>query len=112
MSRRVKVNILKNDQVYVISGKDRGKTSRVMMVLPREEKVLVEGVNMVKKAVKSNPGKNIKGGLVESERPLHISNVAVVCPDTNAPSRVARKTLQDGSRVRVAAKSGATLDKV
>ena len=56
MSHRI--NIRKNDQVYVISGKDRGKTGRVMMVLPREEKVLVEGVNMVKKAVKSNPQKN------------------------------------------------------
>ncbi|MBE21556.1 MAG: 50S ribosomal protein L24 [Acidobacteria bacterium] len=110
MPRRI--NIRKNDQVYVISGKDRGKTGRVMLVLPREEKVLVEGVNMVKKAVKSNPQKNVKGGLVESERPLHISNVAIVCPETNAPSRVRRKTLQDGSRVRVAAKSGATLDKV
>ena len=109
MPRRV--NIHKNDRVYVITGKDRGKTGRVMMVLPKEAKVLVEGINLVKKAVKSNPSKNVKGGLVESERPLHISNVAVLCPETNAPSREARKILQDGSRVRVAARSGAVLDK-
>ena len=105
------VNIRKSDQVYVISGKDRGKTGRVMKVYPRENKVLVEGVNMVKRGVKANPGKNVKGGIVEREQPLHISNVAVVCPETNAPSRVGRKILQDGSRVRVATKSGAVLDK-
>jgi large subunit ribosomal protein L24 len=109
MARRV--NIKKNDQIYVISGKDRGKTGRVMKVYPSENKVLVEGVNMVKKAVKANPGKNVKGGIVQREQRLHISNVAVVCPETNAPSRVGRKILQDGSRVRVATKSGAVLDK-
>ncbi len=104
-------NIRKNDQVYVITGKDRGKTGRVMKVYPREQRVLVEGVNMVKKAVKANPAKKVKGGVVEREQPLHISNVAVVCPETNAPSRVGHKILQDGSRVRVAVKSGAVLDK-
>ena len=108
---RRRANIHKNDQVYVITGKDRGKTGRVMKVYPREQRVLVEGVNMVKKAVKANPGKKIKGGVVEREQPLHISNVAVICPETNAPSRVGRKILQDGSRVRVATKSGAVLDK-
>jgi large subunit ribosomal protein L24 len=106
-----KLNIKKNDQVYVISGKDRGKTGRVMKVYPTDQRVLVEGVNMVKKSVKANPGKNVQGGIVEREQPLHVSNVAVVCPETNAPSRVSRKILQDGSRVRVAAKSGAVLDK-
>jgi len=105
------LRIKKNDQVYVITGKDRGKTGRVMRVLPAQQQVLVEGVNMVKKAVKANPGKNVKGGIVEREQPLHISNVAIVCPETNAPSRVSREILQDGSKVRVASKSGATLDK-
>lgn len=102
--------IKKDDQVYVIAGKDRGKTGRVMRVLPAQQKVLVEGVNVVKKAMKANPGKNVKGGVVEREQPLHISNVAVVCPETNAPSRVSREILPDGSKVRVASKSGATLD--
>jgi large subunit ribosomal protein L24 len=105
------VNIRKNDQVYVIAGKDRGKTGRVMRVLPKEQKVLVEGVNMVKKAVKANPAKNVKGGVVEREAPLHLSNVAVICPETNAPTRVGREILQDGSRIRIARKSGAALDK-
>ena len=104
-------HVKKNDQIYVIAGKDRGKTGRVMKVYPRQQQVLVEGVNMVKKAVKANPQKNVKGGLVEREAPLHISNVSAICPETNAPSRVGRKILQDGSRVRVARKSGAILDK-
>ncbi|HEX9700545.1 MAG TPA: 50S ribosomal protein L24 [Acidobacteriota bacterium] len=105
------MNIRKNDQVYVIAGKDRGKTGRVMRVLPKEQKVLVEGVNMVKKAVKANPAKNVKGGVVQREAPLHLSNVAVICPETNAPTRVGREILQDGSRIRIARKSGAALDK-
>ena len=104
-------HVRKDDQVYVITGKDRGKSGRVMRVYPKKRQVLVEGVNMVKKAVKANPSKNLKGGVVEREQPLHISNVAVICPETNAPSRVGRKILQDGSRVRVARKSGAVLDK-
>jgi large subunit ribosomal protein L24 len=108
---RTNVNIRKNDQVYVIAGKDRGKTGRVMRVLPKEQKVLVEGVNMVKKAVKANPAKNVKGGVVQREAPLHLSNVAVICPETNAPTRVGREILQDGSRIRIARKSGAALDK-
>ena len=106
-----KVHVRKDDQVYVISGKDRGKSGRVMVVYPQKKQVLVEGVNMVRRALKANPAKNIKGGIVEREAPLHISNVAVICPETNAPSRVGRKILEDGSRVRVALKSGAVLDK-
>ena len=105
------LHVKKNDQVYVISGKDRGKTGRVMVVYPAKQQVLVEGVNMVKKAVKANPGKNVKGGIVEREQPLHVSNVAVVDPETNAPTRVGRQVLQDGSRIRIARKSGAELDK-
>jgi len=111
MARSARMHVLKNDQVYVICGKDRGKTGRVMQVYPKDQQVLVEGVNLVKKAVKANPGKNIKGGIIEREAPLHISNVSVICPETNAPSRVGRKVLQDGSRVRIARKSGAALDK-
>lgn len=111
MARSPRVHVRKDDQVYVIVGKDRGKTGRVMQVYPKDRKVLVEGVNMVKKAMKANPGKNVKGGVVEREAPLHVSNVAVVCPETNAPSRVGRKILQDGTRVRIARKSGAALDK-
>ena len=105
-----KPRIRKGDTVYVIAGKDKGKTGRVMKVLPREERVLVEGVNMVTRHVRPNPGQNIQGGLVESEAPLHISNVAVVDPETNAPTRVKYKFLEDGTKIRVSS-SGAVLDK-
>ena len=102
--------VRRNDTVYVIAGKDRGKSGRVIRVDREAQKVLVEGVNMVKKAVKANPAKNVKGGLVESEQPLHISNVAVICPETNAPTRVGYKVLEDGSKVRVS-RQGGMIDK-
>jgi large subunit ribosomal protein L24 len=104
------VRIKKNDTVYVVSGKDRGKSGRVLSVDPTSHRVLVEGVNMVTKAVKANPAQNIKGGLVKTELPLHISNVAVLDPETNAPTRVGYKFLEDGSKVRVS-RSGAIIDK-
>ena len=103
--------IRKNDTVYVIAGRDKGKSGRVLQVLPEKGRILVEGVNMVTRAVKPNPQKNIKGGLVHSELPLHISNVAVICPETNAPTRVSYKTLEDGSKARVS-KQGGRIDKV
>lgn len=108
MARRLKVR--KNDNVYVITGKDKGKSGRVLQVLPSSQRVLVEGVNMVTRAVRANPGKNIKGGLLQSEAPLHISNVAVICPETNAPTRVAFQLLEDGSKVRVS-RQGGMIDK-
>lgn len=104
------IHVRTGDQVYVIAGKDKGKTGRVMKVFPSANKVLVEGINMIKKAVRANPSKNIKGGIVEREAPLHASNVAVLDPETNAPTRVGYKILDDGSKVRVARKSGAFLD--
>ena len=76
-------SIKRGDQVYVIAGKDRGKSGRVMRVYHQTNKVLVEGVNNIKKAVKANPGKNIKGGIVEREAPLDVSNVSLICPETN-----------------------------
>lgn len=107
-----RVHVRKGDQVYVIAGKDKGKTGRVMKVFPATDKVLVEGINMMKKAVRANPSKNIKGGIVEREAPLHASNVAVLDPETNAPTRVGYNILDDGTKVRVARKSGAILDEI
>jgi large subunit ribosomal protein L24 len=104
------VRIKKNDTVYVIAGKDRGKSGRVLAVDPAKERVLVEGVNMMKKAVRANPQKNVQGGLVHTEAALHISNVAVLDPETNAPTRVGYKFLEDGSKVRVS-RGGAIIEK-
>ena len=105
------LNIRKNDTVEVISGKDRGKRGRVIEVLPKTSKVRVEGVNKVKRHTKPNPQRNVKGGIVEREDPIHVSNVALIDPQQDKATRVGRKALANGSRVRVAKRSGMQIDK-
>ncbi len=106
-----KMKIRKNDQVEVISGKDRGTRGRVLRVSRSSSRVLVEGVNVIKRHTRANPQKNIQGGIVEREAEIHVSNVMLVDPDTDKPSRIGSKVLEDGSRVRIARRSGAVLDK-
>ena len=106
-----KAKIRKNDTVVVISGKDRGARGRVLRVMPQEDRILVEGVNMIKRHTRPNPQRNIQGGIVERESPMHISNVALVDPETDKPTRVGSKVLEDGRRVRVAKRSGSVVDK-
>jgi len=108
-----KVRIKKDEMVLVISGKDRDlKTPhRVLQVMPSSSKALVEGVNMVKRHTRPNPQRNVKGGILERESPIHLSNLMPVDPDTQRPTRIRSKILEDGRRVRVAARSGAMLDK-
>ena len=103
--------IRKNDQVVVRAGKDRGKRGRVLIVLPEKNRVVVEGVNLIKRHTRPNPQKNIQGGIVEREATIHVSNVMVVDPETNEPTRLGSKTLPDGRRVRISRKSGAVVDK-
>jgi large subunit ribosomal protein L24 len=105
------MSIRKNDQVVVRAGKDRGKRGRVLMVLADKNRVVIEGVNVIKRHTKPNPQKNIKGGIVEREAPIHASNVMLVDPETNEATRVGHKTLPDGRRVRIGRKSGAVVDK-
>jgi large subunit ribosomal protein L24 len=107
---RVK-SVRKNDEVLVITGKDRGKTGRVLQVLPERNRVVVEGVNMIKRHTKPNPQKNIKGGIVERESSIHASNVQPIDPESGKATRVGRKVLEDGRRVRVSRRSGSVLDK-
>ncbi|GAA3770447.1 50S ribosomal protein L24 [Terriglobus aquaticus] len=100
-------NILRNDQVIVIAGKNKGKTGRVLRVIADKNRVLVEGVAMIKKHVKPNPQANIKGGIAEQEAPIHISNVALM--DSNGKAtRVGIRTV-DGKRERFAKSTGETL---
>ena len=107
-----KVRIKKEDQVVVIAGKDRDLTKprRVLQVMPGQERVLVEGANMVKRHTRPNPQRNIKGGIVEREAPLHVSNVMLWDPEAKRPTRVGSRVLEDGRKVRVARRSGAVLD--
>ena len=105
------MSIRKNDQVIVRAGKDRGKKGRVLSVLPDKNRVVVEGVNLIKRHTRPNPQKNIKGGIVEREAAIHASNVMLVDPDTSEPTRVGTKVLSDGTRVRIGRKSGAVIDK-
>ena len=105
------LKVRKNDTVEVISGKDKGKRGRVIEVLPKRALVRVEGVSRIKRHTKPNPQKNVKGGIVERESPIHVSNVALIDPKSDKPTRVGRRVLADGARVRVATRSGLQLDK-
>jgi large subunit ribosomal protein L24 len=107
----MKLSVRKNDEVVVISGRDNGKRGRVLRVLPERGRVVVEGVNMIKRHTRPNPQKNVKGGIVEREASIHASNVMLVCPDTNKATRVGSRTLDDGRRVRVSRRSGGVIDK-
>jgi len=103
--------IRKNDVVVVRAGKDRGKQGRVLRVLPAVNRIVIEGVNMMKRHTRPNPQKNIKGGIVEREAPIHASNAMLLDPDTNQATRIGHKTLPDGRKVRISRKSGAVVDK-
>ena len=94
-----------DDEVVVISGKDRGKTGRVLQVDPAKQRVFVEGLNIVKRHQRPTPGTNQPGGVIEKPGPIHISNVALVDPKDGKPTRT-RVEDRDGKRVRVGVRSG------
>lgn len=103
--------IKKNDNVVVTTGRDRGKRGRVLRVIPEKRRVIVEGVNFIKRHTRPNPQKNIKGGIVQREASLSVANVQLVCPECSAPARVGRKLLDDGRRVRFCRKCKGVVDK-
>jgi large subunit ribosomal protein L24 len=105
------MHVAKDDTVVVLSGKYRGKIGRVLRVLPAQDRVIVEHVNMVKRHTKPNPAKGVQGGIVEKEGSIHVSNVMVVDPSTGKPTRVGHKFLADGKKVRVSRKSGEMIGK-
>ena len=108
---RLATPIRKNDSVVVPTGKDRGKRGRVLRVVPDKNRVIVEGVNIIKRHTKANPQRGVKGGLVEREAPLHASNVQLVCPECGKPTRLGKKILGDGRKVRVCRKCEGVVDK-
>lgn len=101
--------IRKDDTVVIIAGKDKGKSGRVLMVMPKEERVVVEGLNLVKRHTAPNVT-HPNGGVVSKEAPLHLSNVALRDPKTGKPTRVGFKTNDKGVKVRVAKGSGVEID--
>ena len=103
--------IRRNDNVVVITGKDRGKRGRVLKVVPGTNRLVVEGVNFIKRHTKPNPQRQIKGGVVEREAALHASNVQLVCPECGKPTRLGRKILGDGRKVRICRKCEGVVDK-
>ena len=110
-AQRTRIRIRKNDLVEVLAGKDRGKRGKVLMVLPEKARVLVQGVNFIKRHTRPNPQKNIKGGIAEREAPIHVSNVMIVSPDDDKRTRIGSKLLPDGSKARIGRRSGEVLDK-
>lgn len=89
-----------NDHVIVLTGKSKGKAGRVLRVLHAKKSVIVEGINLIKKCVRGNPNTQQQGGIVEKEAPIHMSNVALVNPQTKKGDKVKFKVLEDGSKVR------------
>ncbi len=104
------LHVKTGDTVVVIAGKDKGKQGQVKAAMPEKNRVVVEGVNMVKRHTKPTQ-KNPKGGIISKEAPIHVSNVMILDPETKKPTRIKKIQQEDGSYVRAAVKSGAILDK-
>jgi large subunit ribosomal protein L24 len=102
------MHVVKNDTVKILSGKYSGKTGKVLKVFPDQKRLIVEGVNIIKKHTKPSQ-KNPQGGIIEKESSIHVSNVMVIDPKTNEPTRVGFKFLEDGTKVRISKKSGEML---
>jgi large subunit ribosomal protein L24 len=95
-----KVMFKKNDMVVVISGKDKGKTGKILRVYPEKNKVVVEKVNFIKEFIRRDQSKNVQGGVMEKEAPIHVSNLMLYCTECGRGIRMRKKTLEDGSKIR------------
>jgi large subunit ribosomal protein L24 len=105
----IKLKIRKGDRVIVTTGRSKGRTGEVLKVMPKENRAVVQGVNMVKRHVK--PSMQTQGGIVEKEASIHISNLAHIDPKSGEPTRVGFKVLEDGRKVRFAKRSGEVIDR-
>ena len=97
------MKVVKNDTVRVVSGNDRGKTGKVLKVFPKKERVIVEGIHFIKRHTKKSQ-KNPQGGIIEKEASIHVSNIKVICPKCQKSTRLGRKVLSDGKRIRICKK--------
>ena len=105
----IKCKIRKGDRVTVITGKAKGKTGEVLKVMPKENRAIVQGVNIVKRHTR--PTQRAAGGIVEKEAPVHVSNLAHIDPKSGLPTRIGFRMLADGRKVRFAKRSGEMIDK-
>jgi large subunit ribosomal protein L24 len=110
-TERHAIGIRKGDQVKVIAGRDAGKTGRVLSIDARKNCVVVEHANIIKRHTRPNPSKNIKGGIVEKEAGINVSNVMIVCSNCGKHTRIGHTVLPDGTKVRSCKRCGITLDK-
>lgn len=108
--KRYKMHVRKGDEVVIIAGKDKGKRGKILQVLPKEGRVIVEGVNMIKRHTRPTQA-NPQGGIVEREAPLHSSNVMPYDAKAGQGVRVRKQVLNDGKKVRVSQKTGEVFDK-
>ena len=105
------LHIKKEDQVLVTAGRDRGKTGKVLRVFPEKGKAIVENINFIERHTRANPQRNIKGGKVQRESAIQLSNLQVICRECGKPARVGYATLSDGKKVRVCKRCDGTIDK-
>lgn len=105
----VKLHVRRGDNVIVIAGKDKGREGEVIKVFPEDQRVLVRGVNVVKRHTRPSAA-NPNGGIVAKESSIHVSNVMHVDPDSGKPTRIGHNILKDGTKVRVAKRSGSTIE--
>lgn len=106
-----KMFLRKDDLVIVRKGKDKGKTGKILKIFPERRKAVVEKVNFVKEFIRPDQSKNIKGGIMEKEAPIHVSNLMLYCPDCGQGVRVKNSILDDDTKIRVCSKCEASLER-
>jgi large subunit ribosomal protein L24 len=106
-----KMALKKGDVIVVKKGKDKGKTGKILMILPEKNRIIVEKINFVKEFIRPDRSRNIQGGIMEKEAPLSAANVMIFCSDCGQGVRIKRKVLEDGSRIRVCKKCEISLEK-
>jgi large subunit ribosomal protein L24 len=105
-----KLHVKKNDIVQVISGKEKGKSGKILKAYPAKGRIIIEHLNMIKKHTKRR-SQGQGGGIIEREGTIHVSNVMLLCPSCKQPTRIAKKFLEDGTRVRCCKKCGEVVDR-
>lgn len=105
-----KMKYKKNDVVMVISGKDKGKTGKILKVMPEKNRAIVEKVNFIKEFIRRDQSRNIQGGVMEKEAPIHVSNLMLYCSECGRGVRIKKKRLEDGNLIRTCSKCDSTIE--